>query len=223
MKIPILHRWLLKYAFHHQSKPKDEIFSKMQFSFIDSNGLKYYTWSDKFDMPIQRAEQLQIVLQEISARVDRETLDDWIDATKKMTMESDKDKALLNVIRMLDALSDRMDISFDEDLLLKLACVSYVDESQDPRYWDEEYEQKKFKRLEQDAKTGLYDFFVKGGLTTYLPTYIDSLTAYQKYSIKANQLKTRFKNLTVNLPKTNSGTGTKQKFTTGNSLKKENG
>jgi len=226
VKIPIIHKWMLKYAFNYQSASKAELFSKMKFAFIDSNGKRYYTWHDKFDMPISRGEQLQIIMQELASRVDRETLEDWINSTKKVAMDSNKDKALLNVIRMVDALDDRMEVSFDEELLMKLACVVYVDDSQDPRIWDEEYEKAKAKHLSEDSKTGLYDFFVRGGLSQYLPSFVDSQIAYQKYLMQANQLKKKFKNLTIDLPKIvdehlGLDSTIKQKSTNGSKQKRE--
>lgn len=171
--LPEWHDIAVKYAFNSQSISKDQVFAKMKPAFIDSEGKRYFEFTDLYDMPLPRHDELQIILIEIANRISYDDLDNFIAIGLKIV---DEKKKISEISFMLQALKRRRELLYDPYLMFKLCAAIYIREDQDPTIWDDELEKKKIIQFKKDFAGGLYDFFHKAGLAKYLPAYTRSKT-----------------------------------------------
>ena len=168
----------IQHAFNNQSLGRDEHLAKMNLSFIDSEGVKYYCYRDEEDIPLPRYEEIQIIIQEVENRISNVDLDEFVSKGEEIIFgakyKKDADK-VKNISHMFFAIKKRRELLYEPYLLFKLASALYVSEHQDPTIWDERYEETKLNRLKIDATGGLRDFFYGAGLRNYLPPSWESM------------------------------------------------
>jgi len=167
---------------------KSKGFEKLEKVFIDSNGKQYYKYIDPFDIPMQRYEQVQILLMELDARVSKDEMNQFLEAMGLALNESDKN--LRKTIGFLiGEMERRKELLFHPDIMMKLLACMVIREDQDSTLWDEEIEKEKIIQFKQDSKQGegLHDFFMQAGLSLYIPSLPKLKDGWGKY-LEKNQL-----------------------------------
>lgn len=185
---PSFRRAIIDYAFKSQSKDHRE---HLEVAFYDSNRVVYYRYSDFKKMPIKRLEmitKMQEVIKEGMKRGKGTYLAEWIEAGKLTIDKSKSPKA--DFAKLLYALEERSKL-FDEDLLIELACLTYIREDENPFEFSESLHQEKISQVKKDLKEkagGLYDFFQQLGYSDYLPSNDGTGLDYAEFT-KSSQVK----------------------------------
>lgn len=187
--------------FNNQSKP-DKLAGCIE-KFVDSNGLRHYQYENDFDMPTIRFTKLQEYVLELASGFTGSEIDTFLNAMESQLedvmnqhAESGKIKGIATVIHLIKEAQLRKKVLIRQDILFGMAGCLYIREDQDPAVWDDDIERQKITQFEKDAKTGLYDFFLKAGLTTYIPYLKDMKKGFDQYlksieaTIKAHNLQT---------------------------------
>lgn len=164
-------------AFNSQSKPVDK--TMLAWSFIDSEGNRYYRWVDDFDIPIIRKGHIQKCLSELECGISQENLLLVIDTMEKAIQERDNRGRMAPNISMVGhlivELRNRQKYLFPGDILFDLAAALYVREDENPADMDMDLHRWKAGQFKKDSKAGLKDFFYNAGLKKYLP-YLEKHT-----------------------------------------------
>lgn len=185
--IPSFRRAIIDYAFGSQSKAYRE---NLEIAFHDSNRKIYYRYSDYKKMPLKRLEQItkmQEVIREGMKRGKGTYLAEWIEKGKATIEQSKTPKADFG--KLLYALEERSKL-FDEDLLIELACLTYIREDENPHEFSETLHQEKINQIKKDLKLkagGLYDFFQQAGLKDYLPSDVGTVLDYEEFTKVSRQ------------------------------------
>lgn len=183
----LFHEPIMKYAFESKYKGKFEDFDKMEMVFLDSEGRKYFSYLDPMEIPVVRRRQLEIKLLEADSGVSLDILNLWLDNIDKECESVDPKKAVLNISRLSKSLRERTDLGADVELLMKICCIIYVREDQNPHVWNEKLEEEKFEQLMKDRAGGLYDFFIMTGLSEFLPFLKGMEKGFKEYSMLREQ------------------------------------
>lgn len=189
--LPLFKRQVMEYAFTLQ-KPNHSEFSKMKFAFLDSKGRRHFYYEDEFQMPVLRRRQLEIKVQELDSGVSLDTLGLWLDNIDEELKKNDKGEALVNIGRLTGLLRTRLELDCDVELLMKMACIIYVREDQNPHVWDEDLEREKFNQLMEDRSEVLWDFFISTGLSVFLPSFRGIREGFKEYSTRLQAEITKF-------------------------------
>lgn len=142
-------------------------FSKMEYKFTDSQGRRYYSYLNDYDIPIVRFGQFKRYLKELANGMDRDEVDLFIAAMKvavnKTPPAMDKVGFILNEMEL------RNEMLLCEEVMFNMVAALYIREDQHPGKWDEETEQVKAQYLKIEAQGKLYDFFDTASLGKYIP------------------------------------------------------
>ncbi len=160
-------------------------FSKMEYKFTDSQGRRYYSYINDYDIPIKRYGQFKRFLMELANGMDRDEVKLFIAAMKsavnKNPVEMDKIGFILNEMEL------RNDMLFHEEIMFNMVAALYIREDQHPGEWDEETEQVKAQYLKIEAKGKLYDFFVTASLGKYIPYLKDFKGTFREFLTQTNK------------------------------------
>lgn len=157
---------LLKIYYQEQSKKKG--FENMKSSFVDSNGLKYYTPINDFDIPILRTKAIETCVLSIMRGLSESELSKFLYAMKKALGEGKKpDLAIIGFL--IIEMEKREKMLLHPDLMFDLVSYRYIREDEDPAIIDNEIHEEKIAQFKKDSKEGLYDFFYGAGLSLYIP------------------------------------------------------
>lgn len=198
---PSFRKAIIDYAFNSQSKNYRE---NLEVAFYDSNRVVYYRYSDYKKMPVKRLEhitKMQEAVKEGMKRGKGTYLAEWIE-TGKLTIEKSKSPKA-DFAKLLYALEDRSKL-FDEDLLIELACLTYIREDENPNEFSEALHQEKITQIKKDLKSkagGLYDFFQQAGLKDFLPSDVGMASDYEQFTALMN---TKIEKMNSELRKTTS-------------------
>jgi len=145
--------------------------------------------------------KMQEVIKEGMKRGDGTYLAEWI-ATGELTIEKSKTPKA-DFGKLLYALKERSKL-FDENLLIELACLTYIREDENPNEFSEALHQEKISQIKKDLKSkagGLYDFFQQAGLKDYLPSDDGMDFDYETFT---NSSQTKIETMNKELLKTTS-------------------
>lgn len=157
----------------HFTASKPSIYKQnMVHAFNDSLGRGYFRFKDIMHMPNPMVEKLQELEMQLHAKIPGRDLDAWANAFEaELNDEKRKDKAT-RAAYWLGVLKERRSVLFDPTILMEIAAFVYVREDEDPFTFNPEIHKEKFDMLWADSKEGklLHDFFIAGGLSSYLPS-----------------------------------------------------
>lgn len=160
-----------KLAFNSQSKPVDK--SLLEFCFIDSNGYKYYRYSDDFEIPISRKGHFEKCFLELESCLSGSELQLLLDAMEKALAEKDRQGNMKPNIALMGHLvteiKNRKQLLLHPDIMMDMVACLYIREDENPATIDLEIHTYKVEQFKADSRGGLYDFFYSAGLSKYLP------------------------------------------------------
>lgn len=190
LKIKAFRSELVLRAFKLTYVDRDE-WAKTEYVFSDSKGRNYRRYIRPEWMPLMRYEQMQIRLQEMEARIGRESLQEFAKATK---MAAEKQQ-LLTVARLMGELEERLNVLYDPQLIMRFISGLYIREDQmtTAHIWNDKIEEEKYQQLITDNESGnLGFFFLKSDLTKHLMYSNGSIIGLENImteEIVKNQLK----------------------------------
>ena len=172
----------------------------MEKVFVDSNGKVHYVPRNDFDMPHERTKALEKSIMRLKAGLSEDDMDLILDAMEK-ALNSGKKSELAVIGHCIIEIRKRKELLLHPDLLFDIAALRYIREDEDPSIIDIEKHKQKIEQFKKDSQGGLYDFFYKTGLTTFIP-YLQKLEPdWEEYmtmsKIKIQALQTHLKAYTT--------------------------
>lgn len=167
----LFEKQILKIYFNKQSKSKG--FSDMIKAFVDSNGVQYYTWSDDFEIPINRAKEIEKRLMRLKAGLSDENIALFCE-TMEVALNKGTKPDLAMIGFLVKEMKARQDMLLHPDLMFDLIALKYVRSDEKPHEVSEKIMVEKVEQFKKDSGGGLYSFFYERGILNYLP-YIQKL------------------------------------------------
>jgi hypothetical protein len=158
----------------------------IEFAF-DIAGVEYYRFNDVFSLPFERGLMAIAIYEETRMKCSREYLLQHTDAVDKLLHENSIDVFKINQLN--EQMKERLSMSFDVDLLYKLASVVFFDKRENPCLYDADYNLKKIDFWKQHK--GVKDFFLQKPVSELIPFLQNSdfdLEIYSDLNTKLNQL-----------------------------------
>ena len=165
---------------------KREDFNEMQYSYTDSNGLRYFSYLNPFKTPIMRFVNLSKAFQELTKAIDTDEEDlMWKSIEKALQGNKEtNDKPDIGMIGFIvTERKARKKYLVHEDIMLKIVSCLYIREDQDPSKWDEELESEKIQQFKKDIDN-MYLFFCESGMNKLYPSLNRIEKEYPKLSLK---------------------------------------
>lgn len=110
-------------------------------------GKDYYEFKDSFNIPYQRALIAVNYQEEYNMRMTREMLKEFIGAIEE-TLNANPIQ-ITKIMELIQCMKDRLDWSFDTELIFKLASVLYFTDNENPAFYDVIYNSQKIKEWKQ--------------------------------------------------------------------------
>lgn len=172
---------LLRFLFKHfkaqyasilyevKKTPKD--FDNMEHCFTDSNGVQYFTWADKQQIPGLRFAQCESLVVQIMAAISHE---EWGKLVKNMVeafnRQSDGafDPDIGRIAVLIGEIDQRVELRMHPALMYELISTLYVREDENPTFIDDTILEQKSKQFIKDSQSGIYDFFFNKYIQNYL-------------------------------------------------------
>lgn len=134
---------------------------------FELRGVTYFQFDDAFKIPTERALRALTIYEEFRMNCDKDYLDKHVRAVELIL--SDPKKINLNAIVLLNNnLKERLNLTKFPDHIYKLASVIFFDKTEAPYGYDPEYNKKKIEKWKE--ADGVLDFFLKGPLSTLIPS-----------------------------------------------------
>lgn len=154
---------------------------------FELQGRTYYKIDGEANMNYERALKVITFYNEMNQRVDREYLIKHTEAYEEMFKKTQFTTAdIIRMKQLNDQLKDRLNWLIDTDLTYKLASVVYFDDSEDPRTYDFEYNQKK---IDIWKKVPIESFFLSRPISELVPYLKDYEVNLETYSMMAAEVK----------------------------------
>jgi hypothetical protein len=161
----------LRFAFDSQAKPID--FENLEMKFIDSNGKKYYSFSNDDDIPLLRKGRLETHLKELQMGLSSGNIDEILNYMER-ALNKGQSPDIAKIGHAIVEIRNRKNLLIHPEIMFNLVSVLYIREDETPGKIDEEIHAQKVDQFKKDSQGGLYDFFYNSGLSVYIP-YIESL------------------------------------------------
>lgn len=158
----LLHR--IKYFFTGKPKWGRESEHPIEFTF-EFNGKEYYSYTNTFNIPYQRALVAMSFYEEFNMRITREFLEAWIIACK---VEFERPTIrILEISKLFNMIESRLDWVVEAETVYKIASVVFFTKEESPYKYDPIFNAKKIKEWKKTS--GVYDFFLRLPIQELVP------------------------------------------------------
>jgi len=150
------------------------------------NGIRYFAYTSLSTIPTYRALAIQTFFKEMAQGIDRDKIKVYTEAIKASANKGN----LEDVFKYCTWMEEAMRLIYQPDIYYKLASIWYLDESENPVYFDYVHNQKKVKRWMQGGVSEELDFFYGTAIKEWipdLPSSTEDLEVYLK-TLRAIQL-----------------------------------
>jgi hypothetical protein len=189
-------------AIQYLEQSKKPGLEKLEYKFRDSKGRAYYAYPNDLDLPLKRKGEMERVLLEIEAGISKSELDLIVDsgiAAINRVKDGRPAPDLGTVLYLFHEMKIRKDILIHPELLFEAVAIMYIREDEDPAVVDKEILNEKIEQFKLDSKDGLYDFFYRSGINTFMPYLEKSQEEWMEYysegKAKAEALKSQLKSI----------------------------
>ena len=151
-------------------RPKD--FPNMEHCFVDSNGVNYYTWPDKGQIPMGRNADAESLAVQIMLCISKHG---WGEFVTKMEKDLYRQVDGLpspyygGLAVLLKEMDQRAKLAMHPQLMWELVATLYIREDESPYHISDILLSQKVEQFKKDAGAGIHDFFAKGYIQKYLP------------------------------------------------------
>lgn len=151
--------------------PKKEKFAGYKFSFIDSEGVRYYEPIDLLNSGIKRRGKLHEHLTEYASQLTGEEITKMADAidlsiNDKIHKGEAPDYAGITLITR--EMRTRRENLIGTTIIFDIVCLYYIREDEEPDVYDIEIHNQKLEQLKKDYDNGLDVFFCGEGIDKLL-------------------------------------------------------
>lgn len=128
-------------------------------------GVDYFQFDDVFNLPYERGLAALAIYEETRTRCSREYLTKHVEALRSLLHAKEID--IFRINQLNEQMNERLNLTFDTDLLYKLASVVFFDKNESPVLYEPEYCEKKIDFWRKNR--GVADFFLQKPLQELIP------------------------------------------------------
>lgn len=139
---------------------------------FEVGGIAYFQFNDIFHLPYERGLMALTVYEETRMKCTYEYLREHTKAVRKLLKENKNGVDIYKIYELNEQLDQRLQFSFDTELLYKLASVVYFDKNENPAFYEMEYCKKKIDHWKEHKSVS--DFFLQKPLLELIP-YLKSV------------------------------------------------
>ena len=154
--------WLIKDQFlSNQFKPVG--FEQLELSFLDSNSKKFYKFTDKMALPLERWAHLNKYLALYERGLSGEALDELLDAMEQAIEDgitNPKKKSAAKIGAIIHQMRWRKGMIVPTELLYNILAVQLVREDENIEAFDNEMQMKKVEQLKIEVEKFGCGFFL---------------------------------------------------------------
>ena len=154
--------WLIKDQFlSNQFKPVG--FEQLELSFLDSNSKKFYKFTDKMALPLERWAHLNKYLALYERGLSGEALDELLDAMEQAIEDgitNPKKKSAAKIGAIIHQMRWRKGMIVPTELLYNILAVQLVREDENIEAFDNEMQMKKVEQLKLEVEKFGCGFFL---------------------------------------------------------------
>ena len=154
--------WLIKDQFlSNQFKPVG--FEQLELSFLDSNSKKFYKFTDKMALPLERWAHLNKYLALYERGLSGEALDELLDAMEQAIeggITNPKKKSAAKIGAIIHQMRWRKGMIVPTELLYNILAVQLVREDENIEAFDNEMQMKKVEQLKIEVEKFGCGFFL---------------------------------------------------------------
>lgn len=157
-------------------RPKPSWAAKCVLAYTDKSGMRYYTYADGLDMPVDREGEIEKCLMEL--RFGKDYSDVIAELNASLNNFDKSGRAVVDLTKigyLASELSDREELLTTPDILFKICANALIREDESPYEVDQEVLIQKVQTFKSELRHGgLADFFQLGGLTRFVNLSITS-------------------------------------------------
>jgi hypothetical protein len=146
----------------------------------------YFKFSDHLNIPYERGLSCLVYYRELEMNIDREFLQEHLEAIKKILHTNPID--IFRINNLNEQLLTRLSLPKDPELMYKLASVVFFDQDESPIVYEYEYGKKKIQYWKEN--TTVHDFFLQKplkGLIPYLEFAGENLETFSRMMTDVNK------------------------------------
>lgn len=151
------------------------VIPQTEFAFIDSEGRRYFRYTDDLQMPMVRKGVVNEFMTKFNIAITDKELGEYLTVLKAchqelLTAGKLVSKPFSIIGYYLTELEERKNLRIHPELCFDLCAVVYLreDERESDKYnW--KLHTEKVEQFKRDSEAGLYDFFFMSGWQEYLP------------------------------------------------------
>ena len=113
---------------------------------MDSNGIQYYTFVDRYDIPLARFKEIEKRVMMLQYALTDNNIDQFCDAMEK-AINKGKNSDIAMIGHLINELRKRKEIMLHSELLFEMVSLLYVREDENPSNVDENIFKEKIKQL----------------------------------------------------------------------------
>ncbi|MCA1764610.1 MAG: hypothetical protein LC664_16690, partial [Flavobacteriales bacterium] len=165
--------WAAKQILKVEQKP--ESVKDLEFQFVDSKGVKYYSWESMDKVPTNRVNELIGATMWADAKITEQNLTTIADAINDLNFElvkgagdpSDKNKRHARITALCEELKTRKDYTIPSDVMIGMAAMIVVREDENPNEISPKIQGQKIQQFTADKQSG-HTFFLKSNILKQL-------------------------------------------------------
>jgi hypothetical protein len=160
----LFNKGLIKYYISSQNNPLN--FNELEYRFTDSNGKKYYGFSDKISMSNDRGQMLDTYITWLANGLTPESLNNLIDKAEKaledgiVKMHNNQRPNAIKIGAILHEIKTRQDMIKPIELIYNILAVQLVREDEDPMLFSNKIQLEKVEQFTLEEKNN-NNFFLR--------------------------------------------------------------
>jgi len=169
-------------AMHNLLFSKQHVNPEMEFSFMDSNGHRYFRYTDDLNMPMVRKGVVNEFMTKLTICLTDKELGEYLTIMKAchqelLTAGKLVSKPFAIIGYYLTEMEERKNMRIHPELCFDLCATVFVreDEKETDKY-DWRIHEEKVEQFKRDSASGLHDFFFISGWQEYIPYAFSSPT-----------------------------------------------
>jgi len=164
--------WAAKQILKVEKKPQE--LKDLVYQFVDSKGVKYYSWESMAKVPTNRVNELIGASMWSDAKISPDTLQEIADQISDLNMEIVKggERKEINqkharITALCNEIGTRKDYTIPSDVMIGMSAMIVVREDENPNEISERIQVEKMQQFKEDKLKG-HTFFLKSTILNQL-------------------------------------------------------